>query len=220
MTGRPSIELVLPCLDEQDSLPALIASVPDDWAVLVVDNGSRDRSAEVARRAGARVVMEPQRGYGAAVHAGLLAARGRIVVVLDADGSVRPGDAAPLVADVVEDGCDLACGERVPVPGAMPWHARAGNRLLTRALAWRTGCRLRDIPAVRVGRRAELLGLGVVDRRFGYPLETVVRAAQAGWRIGSRPVAYYPRTAGTSKVSASARGSVAVVRDMAGVLAR
>lgn len=220
MASHASVELVLPCLDEQGSLPALIESVPGDWRVLVVDNGSRDQSAAVARAAGARVVVEPQRGYGAAVHAGLVAATAQIVVVFDADGSVRPIDVEPLVADVAEDRCDLACGERVPLPGAMPWHARVGNRILAGGVAWRAGCRLRDIPAVRVGRREELIGLGVADRRFAYPLETVLRASQAGWRIGSRPVPYYPRRAGASKVSGSVRTSAVVLRDMAGVLAR
>ena len=219
--GRhPSVDLVLPCLDEAEALPGLLALVPPGWGVVVVDNGSRDGTADVARAAGARVVAEPRRGYGAAVHAGVVAATADVVAVLDGDGSVRPADLRVLVDDVAAGRADLACGARRPVPGAWAWHARLGNRVLARVVARRTGLRLHDIAPVRVARRSALLELDVRDRRCGYPLETLLRAAEAGWRVTEHPVTYHPRGGGRSKVSGSVRGTVRVARDFAAVLAR
>lgn len=210
-------EIVLPCLDEADALPTVLAGLPPGWPVLVVDNGSTDGTAEVARALGARVVTEPRRGYGAAVHAGLEAARGELVAVLDGDGSLDPA-VLPGMAAAVDGGVDLAVGRRVPDgPGVWPWHARAGNAAIA-ALLRRRGVPVHDIAPVRVARRAALLRLGVADRAFGYPLELLLRAGAAGWRITEVPVAYGPRAGGRSKVSGSVRGTVRAARDMAGLL--
>jgi glycosyltransferase involved in cell wall biosynthesis len=214
--------IVLPCLDEADALPATLAALPPGWPVLVVDNGSTDATAEVARTHGAEVVVEPRRGYGAAVHTGLEAAASvstaDLVAVLDGDGSL---DAAvlPVMAAMVEGAhADLAVGRRVPVSaGVWPWHARAGNAAIS-ALLRRRGLPVHDIAPIRVGRRQDLLDLGVTDRAFGYPLELLVRAGAAGWRISEIPVAYRARAGGRSKVSGSVRGTLRASRDMAGVL--
>ena len=143
------------------------------------------------------------------------------VCVLDADGSLDPAALPALVAHVREGRADLAVGRRVPVSrGSWPWHARAGNAVLAAQLR-RRGLRVRDIGPVRAFRRRELLALGVTDRAFGYPLELLVRAAAAGWRIVELEVAYRPRTEGTrSKVSGSVIGTLRAARDMAGVLRR
>jgi glycosyltransferase involved in cell wall biosynthesis len=210
-------EIILPCLDEADALPAVLAALPRGWPVLVVDNGSTDATAAVARAGGARVVAEPRRGYGAAVHAGLAAARAELVAVLDGDGSL---DAAvlPVMAALVDGGADLALGRRVPqAPGVWPWHARAGNAVVA-ALLRRRGVPVHDIAPIRVARRAALLELGIADRAFGYPLELLLRAGAAGWRIVEVPVAYGPRAGGRSKVSGSVRGTLRAGRDMAGLL--
>jgi len=211
-------EIILPCLDEAEALPAVLAGLPPGWPVLVVDNGSTDPTAAVARACGARVVVEPRRGYGAAVHAGLVAALGDTVAVLDGDGSLDPG-VLPGMAETVRSGrADLAVGRRVPVARAVwPWHARAGNVLIS-ALLRRRGVPVHDIAPVRVAGRAALLRLGVADRAFGYPLELLLRAGAAGWRIHEVPVAYGPRAGGRSKVSGSVRGTVRAARDMAGLL--
>jgi glycosyltransferase involved in cell wall biosynthesis len=214
--------IVLPCLDEADALPATLAALPPGWPVLVVDNGSTDATAEVARTHGAEVVVERRRGYGAAVHTGLEAAASvstaDLVAVLDGDGSL---DAAvlPVMAAMVEGAhADLAVGRRVPVSaGVWPWHARAGNAAIS-ALLRRRGLPVHDIAPIRVGRRQDLLDLGVTDRAFGYPLELLVRAGAAGWRISEIPVAYRARAGGRSKVSGSVRGTLRASRDMAGVL--
>lgn len=211
-------EIVLPCLDEAQALPAVLAGLPAGWPVLVVDNGSADGTADVARSLGARVVTEPRRGYGAAVHAGLEAAEGDLVAFLDGDGSLD-ADVLPGMADAVASGrADLAVGRRRPVSATVwPWHARAGNALVAAVLR-RRGVPVHDIAPVRVARRDALLGLGIRDRAFGYPLELLLRAGAAGWRIDERPVAYGARAGGRSKVSGSVRGTARAVRDMAGLL--
>jgi glycosyltransferase involved in cell wall biosynthesis len=173
----------------------------------------------VAAAHGARVVHESRRGYGAAVHAGLLAARTELVCVLDADGSFDPAELPRLAAPVRAGRADLAAGRRRPVSvNAWPWHARAGNALIAAVLR-RRGVPVHDLSPIRVARRAALLELGVADRAFGYPLELLLRAAAAGWRIVELDVAYAPRTAGTrSKVSGSVRGTARAARDMAALL--
>ncbi|WP_163888116.1 glycosyltransferase family 2 protein [Mycolicibacterium hippocampi] len=207
------VTVVLPCLDEAASLPGVLASLPAGYRALVVDNNSTDGTAEVARRHGADVVAERRPGYGSAVHAGLVAATTPIVAVLDADGSLDPQELPGLVDDV-ERGADMAIGRRRPVPGLKwPWHARLGTAAVSWRLRTRHGLQVHDIAPMRVARREALLSLGVADRRSGYPLELLVRAAQAGWTVTERDVAYGPRTGGTSKVSGSVKGSATAALD-------
>jgi glycosyltransferase involved in cell wall biosynthesis len=212
------VDVVLPCLDEAAALPAVLAALPAGYHAIVVDNGSTDGSPEVAAAHGATVVHEPRRGYGAAVHTGLEHARSEVVCFLDADGSLDPAELVPLVAAVI-DGAQLAVGRRVPVcRGVWPWHARAGNHVLATILRHR-GLPVTDIAPARAVRRQDLLDLGVRDRAFGYPLELLLRAAEARWRVVELDVAYRPRALGTkSKVSGSVRGTMRAVRDMAGAL--
>jgi glycosyltransferase involved in cell wall biosynthesis len=201
------VTVVLPCLNEAASLPGVLAAMPDGYRPLVVDNNSTDDTAEVARRHGAEVVSEPRPGYGSAVHAGIVAATTPIVAVIDADGSLDPGDLPALVGDL--DGADMAIGRRRAVKGLRwPWHARLGTAAVCWRLRTRYGLLVHDIAPMRVARRDAVLGLGVTDRRTGYPVELMVRAAQAGWNVVERDVDYGPRTGGKSKVSGSLRGSV------------
>ncbi|MEU5056290.1 MULTISPECIES: glycosyltransferase family 2 protein [unclassified Streptomyces] len=214
-----SVDVVLPCLDEAAALPWVLARIPDGWRALVVDNGSTDGSPDVARSLGATVVTEPRRGFGAACHAGLLASDADVVCFCDCDASLDPGLLAPFVQDVVAGRVDLVLGRRRPQGrGAFPVHARAGNLALAGMLRRRTGLRLHDLGPLRAARRTSLLALDLADRRSGYPLQMVVRAADAGWRIEERPVPYRPRT-GKSKVTGTWRGTWQAVRDMRAVLA-
>ena len=210
---------MLPCLNEAAALPGVLAAFPPGFRALVVDNGSQDGSPAIAAAHGARVLAEPSPGYGAAVHTGILAATSAVVCVLDADGSLDPAELPRIAAPVLDGTADLAVGRRVPVgAGAWPWHARAGNAVLA-ALLRRRGMAVRDIAPIRAFRREALLELDIHDRRFGYPLELLIRAASAEWRVVEFDVAYRPRTAGTkSKVSGSVRGTARAIRDMAGVL--
>ncbi len=217
--GLMLIDVVLPCLDEAAALPLVLGRMPSGFRPIVADNGSSDDSARIARRHGALVVDAPQRGFGSACHAGLLAATSPVVCIMDADSSLDPAD-LPTVARPVLDGlADLVLGRRRVVQrGAWPLHARLGNRAIAATIRRRSDVRLRDLGPMRAARRDELMALALADRRFGYPLEMVIRAAEAGWRIEERDVPYYPR-AGKSKVTGTVRGTLRTVRDMRRVLA-
>ncbi|BEH75198.1 MULTISPECIES: glycosyltransferase family 2 protein [Mycobacterium] len=208
-----TVTVVLPCLNEAESLPGVLAAIPGSYRALVVDNNSTDDTAAVAARHGAEVVAESQPGYGAAVHAGVVAAKTPIVAVIDADGSMDPADLPRLVAEL-DRGADLVTGRRCPIPGLhWPWVARIGTVVMSWRLRTRHGLPVHDIAPMRVARRDALLALGVVDRRSGYPLELLVRAAAAGWRVAEFDVSYGPRTGGKSKVSGSLRGSMIAILD-------
>ena len=214
-----TIDVVLPCLNEAGALPWLLTRMPVGYRPIVADNGSTDGSARIAADHGATVVNVPQRGFGAACHAGLLAASSEIVCVMDADGSFDPLDLEIVTGPVKDDSIDLMLGRRAPTTqGAWPAHARLGNMVLSAELRRRVGVPLHDLGPMRAARREGLLALDLQDRRFGYPLEMVMRASAAGWRIGEAPVPYYPRT-GKSKVTGTVGGTVKAVRDMRRVLA-
>ncbi len=217
--GSTIVDIVLPCLDEAAALPQVLRALPPGYRAIVVDNGSTDGSAAVAASHGAVVVHESRRGYGAAVHTGIEVASSSVVCVLDADGSVSPTVLPAMVDPVLSGQADLVVGRRVPTTrDAWPWHARAANATLA-ALMRRKGLPVHDIGAVRVFRRAAMLALEVRDRGFGYPLEVLLRAQAAGWRVAELDVPYGPRAEGTkSKVTGSARGTARAIRDMAGVL--
>ncbi|TDW84121.1 MULTISPECIES: glycosyltransferase family 2 protein [Kribbella] len=215
-----SVDLVLPCLNEAAALPWVLERLPPGVRAIVVDNGSTDDSAAVAARLGATVVRCEVKGYGAACHAGLEAADADIVAVMDADASLDPRQLVRVTAPVVAGRADLIVGRRRPVSRQVwPWHLRLANAELSRRIRRRTGVALHDLGPMRAGRRTALLGLGLTDRRSGYPLETVVRAADAGWRIAEVDVDYLPRS-GRSKVTGTPLGAARAVLDMSKVLAR
>jgi glycosyltransferase involved in cell wall biosynthesis len=211
------VDVVLPVLDEREALPALLAAMPAGHRALVVDNGSTDGSGPLAAALGARVVREPQRGFGAACLAGLAAATAEIVAFMDADGSLDPSELPRVTEPVARDAADLVLGARRPEPGAWPVHARVANRVLAAEVRRRGGASLRDLGPMRAARRDALRSLGLTDRRFGLPLEMVVKAARADWRIAEVEVGYH-RRAGRSKVTGTVRGTARAVRDMAAVL--
>ncbi|MCA1588389.1 MAG: glycosyltransferase family 2 protein [Chloroflexi bacterium] len=193
--------------------------MPPGHRAIVVDNGSTDGSAEVARRLGAVVVTEPVRGFGQACRAGLLAAEAPVVAFCDADASLDPADLPLVTAPVAGDEADLVLGARRPTArGAWPVHALVANRYLARRIRRATGWPLTDLGPMRAAHRQALLALDVRDRRSGWPLEQVLLAAAAGWRIAERPVPYRPRT-GRSKVTGTVAGTARAVRDMGAVLA-
>lgn len=218
--GPATCDIVIPCRDEAAALPLVLGDVPDGFAVVVVDNGSTDGTADVARSLGARVVHEPRPGYGAAVHAGIEAATAEYVAVVDGDDSMVLRDLPPML-DAVRDGhATMAVGRRRPVArGVWPWHARAGTLVLATWLRRSSGFGIHDLAPMRVCRRDDLLALGIEDRRFGYPLELMVRASAAGWTVVERDIDYRPRAAGTtSKVSGSLRGTSRTIKDFGRVL--
>lgn len=210
--GPGDVTVVIPCLNEAESLPGVLAAMPTAYRALVVDNNSTDDTAIVARACGATVLQESTPGYGAAVHAGVEAAETAVVCVLDGDGSMDPAELPHLVSALRN--ADLVVGRRRAVRGTgWPLHARIGNAAIASRLRHRYGLPVHDIGAVRVARRQALLDLDVTDRRSGYPLQLLVLAALAHWRVVECDITYRRRTAGRSKVSGSVRGSVVAVRD-------
>jgi glycosyltransferase involved in cell wall biosynthesis len=209
-------DVILPVLDEAAAIPGVLAAMPPGYRPIVVDNGSTDGSAEIAASLSALVVAEPHRGFGAACFAGLLAAEAEVVCFMDCDGSLDPADLLRVVA-LLDEGADLAIGARRADRGAWPIHARIANRVLARELHRRTGVALQDIGPMRAARRLPLLALGLVDRRSGWPLEMVVKAAAAGWSVTDTPVPYAERE-GRSKVTGTVRGTIQTIGDMGAIL--
>jgi glycosyltransferase involved in cell wall biosynthesis len=211
-------QVILPVLNEAHAIPWVLERLPAGYEPIVVDNGSTDGSGDIARRHGAQVVLETTPGFGAACFAGLTAAIEDVVCFMDCDASLDP-EQLPLVADpVIAGDCDLVMGARRPTGrGAWPAHARLANSVLAWQLRRQSGIAVRDLGPMRAAGRRELLALGIQDRRFGWPLEMVMRAAAAGWQIDEVAVDYLPRI-GKSKVTGTVRGTVRAVRDMAGVM--
>jgi dTDP-L-rhamnose 4-epimerase len=211
------VDVILPTLDEAGALPWVLTRMPPGYRPIVVDNGSTDRSADIAREHGAQVVLESRRGFGAACFAGLLASTSTVVAFMDADASLDPEDLDVVCTPVLDGAADLVMGARAAQPGAWPWHARQANQLLARHLKRRTGSHISDLGPMRAVKRKRLLDLEMTDRGFGWPLEMVVKAALQGWRIEERSVPYRPRI-GKSKVSGTVRGTLRAGRDMARIL--
>jgi glycosyltransferase involved in cell wall biosynthesis len=216
---QPGVDVILPCLDEAGALPWVLSRMPYGYRAIVADNGSTDDSAAIARAHGAEVISVPQRGFGAACHAGVEAATSDVVCVMDADASLDPQQLPRVTGPVLDGTVDLMLGRRRPTsPAAWPPHARLGNVLLARAMRRNLGVALRDLGPMRAFRREALLALHLTDRRYGYPLEMVTTGAAAGWRIREVDVDYLPRE-GASKVTGTLRGTLRAVKDMREVFA-
>jgi glycosyltransferase involved in cell wall biosynthesis len=206
----PDVSVVIPCLNEAGSIATCVVAALDalaegdyDGEVLVVDNGSTDGSGALADAAGARVIDEPRRGYGNAYLAGLAAARGRNIVMLDADLSYDAAELPRFVAEL-EGGGDLVLGDRMKgiQPGAMPWlHQHVGNPMLTGLLNRLFGTEVRDAHCgMRAVRRDVLPHLDLRTSGMELASEMVIRAAKADLDIRQFPIEYHPRE-GESKLS-------------------
>ena len=212
------VDVVLPCLNEAEALPWVLSRLPEGYRAIVVDNGSTDASAEIARAAGATVVAESRRGFGAAAHTGLLAATAPIVAFCDADASMDPAQLPRLVERITTDRADLVLGRRIPTTaGAWPVHARFANRALSFLIKRRAHIAIRDLGPMRAANREGLLSLDLQDRRSGYPLEMLLKASAAGWRIEELDTPYSPRV-GRSKVTGTIRGTYIAIKDMSKLL--
>ena len=207
------IDVILPCLNEADALPWVLARLPSGYRALVVDNGSTDGSAEIAREHGARTVEVEQRGYGSACHAGLSAATADLVVIMDCDASIDPADLPDILRPVQTGEADLVVGRRRPKGRASyPLTLRLANAALAFQLRRRTGLMITDCGPVRAARRTTLVALKVEDRRSGYPVETLVKAAAAGLRVQQVDIGYLPRR-GRSKITGTPLGVVRAILD-------
>jgi glycosyltransferase involved in cell wall biosynthesis len=208
-----TVEVILPCLNEAAALPWVLDRLPPGYRALVVDNGSTDGSIEIARTFRARTLEVAQRGYGSACHAGLMAANAELIVIMDCDGSIDPVDLPAVVEPICAGKADLVVGRRRPRGRrAYPWSLRLANAALARQVRRRAGLMIVDCGPVRAARRMILLELNVQDRRSGYPVETLMRAAAGGLRVQQVDVAYLPRR-GRSKVTGTPLGALRAVRD-------
>lgn len=206
------VAVIIPALNEEASVAAVIAAIPRELGaeIIVVDNGSTDRTAEVAAAAGARVVTEPQRGYGAACLRGL-AAVGNIEVVafLDADFSDDPRLLPELVRPILEGEADLVIGSRMlgeREPGALPPHSRFGNWVAGQILTHLYGQPTTDLGPFRAISRMALGRLHMCDRGFGWTMEMQAKAARLRLRVRELPVPYRRRV-GKSKITGTVVGS-------------
>jgi glycosyltransferase involved in cell wall biosynthesis len=202
-------------LNEEEAVAHVIADVPRDLVdeVIVVDNGSTDRTGEVARAAGARVVREERRGYGYACAGGVTAAGDEfdVLVFMDGDGSDDAGQMQALIEPIERDEADLVLGSRVLGPaarGALLLHQRLGNGLTTALVRLLYGQRITDLPPFKAIRRPVLAELAMREMTYGWTVEMIVKCAKRGHRIVEVPVATRPRIAGQSKVSGTIKGTV------------
>ncbi len=205
--------VIIPVFNEEESLPRVLADIPRELVdeVVVVDNGSTDRSAEVAREHGGRVVPEPRRGYGAACLAGIAATKEHdILVFLDGDYSDYPQDMHQLLAPVVGDQADLVIGSRMldkEARMALLPQARFGNRLAATLMRLLFGIRCSDLGPFRAIRRDKLVDLEMQDRDFGWTVEMQLRARLRGLRVMELPVRYRKRI-GKSKITGTMSGTI------------
>jgi glycosyltransferase involved in cell wall biosynthesis len=225
-----SVSVLIPALNEEASLPLVLRDLPREQLsdILVVDNGSHDHTGEVALAAGARVVQEPRRGYGAACLRGLADLGHRpegppdIVVFLDADYSDHPEELPYLVQPILDDRFDLVIGSRLTgrrEPGAMPPQSVWGNRLACFLMWLLFGAKYTDLGPFRAIRWTALEQLGMVDQNYGWTVEMQIKAARLGLRVLEVPVSYRRRI-GTSKISGTVRGTILAGYKILSLIAR
>ena len=219
---RSRAAVVIPCLNEEDAIGLIVADVRavaaspdllvDVTSILVVDNGSTDRTAVVAEAAGATVVPEPRRGYGRACLTGVEAAgEVDLIVLMDGDRSDRPDELPLLLAPLLAGEADLVIGSRLLgsyEPGSLLPQQIVGNKVAAVLLRLLYGVRVTDIGPFRVIRRNTLLGLGMREMTYGWSVEMIARAARAGLTVREVPVTYRNRAGGVSKVSGNLRASL------------
>jgi Glycosyl transferase family 2 len=223
LTERPRVAAVIPALNEDEALPRVLREFPTGTVneVIVVDGGSRDGTAEAAREAGARVVVETRRGYGRACAVGAASTDADVIVFLDGDGSDDPAFLPDVLEPILAGRAALSLGARTQrEPGALFPHQLLGNRLVVLLVQLVYGVRLRDIPPMRAVRRDVLERLALTEMTYGWPTEMIVKAARAGLPIAEVEVGCRIRRGGTSKIAGRALPSALAGARMLAVVAR
>jgi len=217
------IAVIIPALNEQESIPQVVAELPRDLVqeVIVVDNGSTDQTAQVAKAAGARVVHQPQRGYGYACAAGAAAAQPEadVLVFMDGDGSDDGSQVQTLIEPIESGQADLVLGSRVLGPAArealLP-HQRLGNSLTTALIRLLYRRRITDLPPFKAIRRPILDELHMREMTYGWTVEMIVKCARLDHRIVEIPATARSRIGGVSKVSGTLKGTIMAAYYMLG----
>jgi glycosyltransferase involved in cell wall biosynthesis len=211
--GAVRVSVIIPTRNEREAISHVLADLPTDLVseVIVVDSTSTDGTADIAARAGARVISEPRRGYGRACLTGLAQAQNPdIVVFLDGDYSDRPSELPLLLTPIIEGRADITLGSRLDVQRtspALPWHQVFGNRLAARLITFLYGVQISDLGPFRAARIDVLRALQLEQDTYGWAVELILKGAKAGLRIVEVPVSYYPRI-GSSKIGGTVRGTI------------
>jgi len=207
------VSVIIPTHNEAQAIGRVLADLPSGLVteVIVVDSNSTDGTPDVAGEMGARVVLEPRRGYGRACLTGLENAENPdVVVFLDGDYSDRPSELPVLLAPIAEGHADITLGSRLSTknnPAALPWHQSFGNLLAAGLIRVLYGVRITDLGPFRAGRADVLRALALQEDTYGWAVEMILKGALAGYRIVEVPVSYYPRI-GKSKISGTVKGTI------------
>jgi glycosyltransferase involved in cell wall biosynthesis len=204
--------LVIPALNEEESLGHVLEAVDTDLLseIILVDGGSSDRTVDIAKANGVRVIQESRRGYGRACATGVAHAQAEIIIFMDADGADDPSQIPNLISPIIQGEADMVLGSRLAgkiFPGAMPWHQEFGNRLSAGMIRLLYGLPITDLSPFRAVLRSRLLELNMQEMTYGWPTEMIAKSARKGWEILEIPVDYHPRIGGQSKISGTVRGT-------------
>jgi len=207
------VAVIIPALNEAESLPYVLSDMPSVGAVFVVDNGSTDGTADISRSHGARVIFEPSKGYGNACKAGIKEAADsgfEVVVILDGDHSFNPQEMERLVTPILMDEADMVLGDRTQSAerGAITFPQRFGNMVATQLIHAASGFRYRDMGPFRAIRTSSLLNMQMRDPNYGWNVEMQLKAIRLGYRVIEIPVTCRNRVAGQSKISGSLRSAL------------
>lgn len=207
------VSVIIPTHNEAQAIGRVLADLPSNLVteVIVVDSNSTDGTPDLARRMGARVILEPRRGYGRACLTGLANIENPdVVVFLDGDYSDRPSELPTLLAPIIEGRADITLGSRLGGNrngGALPWHQSFGNLLAARLIRFMYGVKITDLGPFRAARADVLRGLNLEEATYGWAVEIILKGAVAGFRIVEVPVSYYPRI-GKSKIGGTVKGTI------------
>ncbi len=207
------ISVIIPAFNEEESIRFVMDRIPnkDVYEIIVVDGGSEDQTVALAKASGARVLHEPQRGYGRACATGVEGAAGDILIFLDADGADDPSQIPELTAPLLDGKADMVLGSRLAgkiQTGAMPWHQYFGNWVSAGLIRLLYQIPITDLSPFRALNRSKLLTIEMQEMTYGWPTEMIAKAARNNWRITEIPVNYFPRYGGQSKISGTIKGTI------------
>jgi len=219
------VSVVIPTRNEAQAIERVLADLPSHLVteVIVVDSNSTDGTREIATRMGARVILEPRRGYGQACLTGMAAADSPdVIVFLDGDYSDRPSELPILLAPIIEGRADITLGSRLHSQnsvGALPWHQVFGNRLAAGLIRLLYSLKISDLGPFRAARADVLRTLALEETTYGWAVEMILKGALAGYRVVEVPVSYHPRI-GKSKISGTLKGTLGAAWFILSLIAR